>query len=57
MGITEIAKMLGVTRQRVHQLAKSYGFPEPVARLAQGPIWHATDVEEWAERTGRSSPQ
>lgn len=53
MGITEIAELLGVTRQRAHQLAGSHGFPEPIARLAQGPVWEAAKVETWARETGR----
>lgn len=53
MGLTEIAELLGVSRQRVHQLAQSDGFPEPTARLSAGLIWAREDVEEWAKRTGR----
>ena len=49
----EIAKLLGVSRQRVGQLAQQEGFPEPVARLAAGPIWDAGHVESWARDTGR----
>ena len=54
MGITEIARLLGVSRQRAHQLAHGEDFPEPVAVLAAGPIWETTQIEAWAERTGRS---
>jgi predicted DNA-binding transcriptional regulator AlpA len=53
MGLTEIAAMLGVSRQRVHQLAQSEAFPEPVARLAAGMIWERAGVEAWARETGR----
>lgn len=53
MGISEIAKFLGVSRQRVGQLAAGENFPQPVARLAAGPIWEAADVERWARETGR----
>ena len=52
-GVAEVAKMLGVSRQRVSQLAKTSGFPGPLADLAAGPVWDARDVEEWAKRTGR----
>ncbi len=55
MGTTEIAKLLGVSRQRVGQLAQQEGFPEPVARLAAGPIWEGADVERWGRETGRIS--
>lgn len=61
LGLTEIAEYLGISRQRVHQLAKTDGFPEPLARLRQGNVWLLEDVEQWASKTGRSqsaqSPQ
>lgn len=53
MGTTEIASLLGVSRQRVQQLSKGDNFPAPVARLAAGPIWLREDVERWARETGR----
>jgi predicted DNA-binding transcriptional regulator AlpA len=53
MGTTEIAKLLGVSRQRVGQLAQAESFPEPVARLAAGPIWESADIERWAREAGR----
>ncbi len=49
----EIAEMLGVTRQRVDQLSRTDGFPEPVAELAIGRVWRRQDVEQWARSTGR----
>lgn len=49
----EIAELLGVTRQRVHQLIAKPDFPAPVATLSVGMIWRREDVEEWARRTGR----
>lgn len=53
MGVTEIAQLLGVSRQRVQQLAKTEGFPEPAARLVGAIIWNRADVERWARETGR----
>lgn len=53
MGVSEIGDYLGVSRQRVTQLAKLKGFPEPVVRLASGPVWESADVERWARETGR----
>ena len=46
VGTTEISQMLGVSRQRVTQLSTSSGFPEPIARLAAGPIWDREAVEQ-----------
>jgi predicted DNA-binding transcriptional regulator AlpA len=53
MGVAEIAELLGVTRQRVHQLTKSPEFPRPVAELSAGAIWERDAVEAWARSTGR----
>lgn len=50
----EIGEMLGVSRQRVSQLAVLDAFPEPVAVLSVGRIWLREDIVEWAERTGRT---
>lgn len=53
MGVTEIAELLGVSRQRAGQLAATFGFPAPLARLAVGPIWRREDIEQWARDAGR----
>jgi hypothetical protein len=50
VGLTEIASMLGVTRQRAGQLVRDYeDFPRPVAGLASGRVWETTAVESWAK--------
>ncbi|HMJ75484.1 MAG TPA: hypothetical protein VK507_05900 [Iamia sp.] len=53
MGTTEIAKLLGVSRQRADQLSRTDGFPDPVAEIAAGRIWLRADVEAWARESGR----
>lgn len=53
MGATEIAELLGVSRQRVQQLAKTDGFPAPYDVLTMGAVWLKVDVEKWARETGR----
>jgi prophage regulatory protein len=54
VGITEIAEMLGISRQRVYQLLESDdSFPKPVAEISAGRIWRRPDVEAWAKSTGR----
>ncbi len=55
VGLSEIAQMLGLTRQRVDQLVRQAGFPEPDAVLTAGRIWKREDVEAWARETGRIS--
>lgn len=51
VGVSEIADILSVSRQRAHQLTKRQDFPEPIARLSSGPIWTRPSltrfVEEW----------
>ena len=47
VGAHEIRDMLGVSRQRVYQLAGRADFPRPFATLAQGKIWLVEDVEAW----------
>ena len=50
VGLSEIAKMLGVSRQRVGQLAQDHDdFPSPVADLASGRIWETAAIETWAQ--------
>ena len=54
VGVAEVALLLGVSRQRVHQLVGSQAdFPEPVAVLSAGKIWLRRDVLAWARNTGR----
>jgi hypothetical protein len=56
-GVTEVAKRLGVSKQRVSQLRGMEGFPEPVAELAAGPVWRVSHlqrfIQEWPRRPGR----
>jgi hypothetical protein len=51
VGVHEVARLLKVRRQRVHQLAKEPGFPEPTAVLRAGQIWNRADIDVWKERT------
>ena len=48
--IPEIARMLGVTRQRASRIIQTYDdFPPPLAELSIGRVWFSGDVEEWAQ--------
>jgi hypothetical protein len=57
LGVAELAGLLGVSRQRASELARSESFPRPVASLASGPVWLEPAVlryaEEWTRRPGR----
>lgn len=54
----EAAAVLGVNRQRVHQLAHTHAdFPEPLYRLGVGSLWTREAIEDfrrrWERRPGR----
>ncbi|HYP23268.1 MAG TPA: hypothetical protein VEV43_06825 [Actinomycetota bacterium] len=57
VGVTEIAELLGTSRQRASELARSPKFPAPLADLAAGPVWPkpvvARFAEEWERKPGR----
>ena len=57
LGVSELASLLGVSRQRASQLADEPWFPTPIAELASGPIWDKGAIEvaraEWDRRPGR----
>lgn len=53
VGVAEVSQMLGVSRQRVTQLAKTKDFPTPAVSLAAGPVWESASIEAWARATGR----
>jgi hypothetical protein len=44
MGVAEVAEYLGVTKQRVAQLAKTKAFPAPVVKLSATPIWSGKNI-------------
>ena len=56
LGLTEIGEGLGLSKQRVHGLAREIGqdFPAPLAELRQGRVWDADTVEKWAAEHGRA---
>lgn len=47
--LDEIAELLGVTKQRVHQIAGEPGFPAPIAQDLRGRIWDRRAVTAWAK--------
>lgn len=58
VGVTEVAKMLGLTKQRISALlSQRADFPAPLARLASGPIWRPRAIElfaaGWTRKGGR----
>lgn len=57
LGASEVGDILGVTRQRVHQLRDQPAFPHPLVEVAMGPLWDARAIEKfargWTRRPGR----
>lgn len=49
MSAAEIADELEVSRQRVHQLRSTAGFPAPLANLRGGAVWDAAAVRKFAQ--------
>lgn len=49
----EIARRLGVSTQRVHQLRDDPDFPEPLGKVGRAIVWKWRDVERWARHVGR----
>ena len=54
--IIEIADLLGMSKQRVHQIADGEGFPAPVAEDGQGRLWDRREVTARAKRWRREKP-
>jgi prophage regulatory protein len=53
VGVHEIRELLGVSRQRVHQLTRRAQFPAPVVDLAQGKVWFRDDIDAWIDQRER----
>ncbi|MBO0808347.1 MAG: hypothetical protein J2P32_08615 [Actinobacteria bacterium] len=50
LAATDVAALLGVSRQRVHQLHSDHpDFPAPYQQLGSGPIWTRPAIEHFAE--------
>lgn len=49
MSAAEIAEELRISRQRVHQLRSTAGFPAPLADLRGGAVWDAAAVRKFAQ--------
>ncbi len=46
-GVTEVADILGVSRQRVAKLRARTDFPDAIAEIGHGPIWDLDEIEAW----------
>jgi hypothetical protein len=48
--VAEVAKLLAITKSALAERRHSYAFPEPIARLACGPIWNLDEIHAYADR-------
>jgi hypothetical protein len=57
LGLAEVAEELGVSKQRVSELASGASFPAPIARLKSGPVWQRSALvrfmRSWKRAPGR----
>lgn len=54
LGLTEVGRLLGVTKQRVTQLRSRQDFPAPVAALASGPVWTEPSLRHFVDGWDRT---
>jgi predicted DNA-binding transcriptional regulator AlpA len=54
--LVEIAEILGVTKQRAHQIADEKGFPKPLGEDVRGRVWSRYEVQTWAKRWRKEKP-
>ena len=53
LGVTEVAALLGISRQRIQQLTETDPDFPPAETLARGRVWRRADIVKWARATGR----
>jgi predicted DNA-binding transcriptional regulator AlpA len=47
MGLSELAGILGMTKQSVHKRLQKGRVPEPMARVSNGPVWLTSTIQSW----------
>jgi predicted DNA-binding transcriptional regulator AlpA len=50
VGVTEVAKILGVPVRTAARYVDRGDFPAPLGTLARGRVWRREDVKAWRER-------
>jgi predicted DNA-binding transcriptional regulator AlpA len=51
LGLADIARELGVSKKTAQNYIARGDFPEPLGRIAAGPVWRKRHVDRWAKRT------
>jgi hypothetical protein len=57
LGATDVARLLGVTRQRVSRLRKDPTFPRPGVGYGRVGLWHRAGIECWAAAHRPARPE
>lgn len=47
LGTSEVAHVLGVSKQRIHALRKDDRFPKPFKNLASSPLWDKREIDNF----------
>lgn len=53
----EAARRLGISTQRLHQVADRQDFPLPLGRVGRAIVWRWHDIELWGRNVNRRQPQ
>jgi hypothetical protein len=56
VGAGEVIDILGVSKQRLHQLRNDGRFPLPMLELKSGPLWMRPAIDRWAEVEWKRTP-
>lgn len=48
-GFSEVMDLLDVSKRTARKYVAHPTFPEPLDRLASGPVWRKTDVQAWGK--------
>lgn len=54
--LIEVADLLGVSKQRAHQIAEEPGFPSSVAEDGRGRVRSRYEVQAWAKQWRKENP-
>lgn len=50
IGTSEVASVLGVSKQRIHALRKDHRFPTPFKTLASTPLWDKREIDSFLKQ-------
>ena len=51
----EAGRRLGISRQRIGQLAERDDFPRPLGKVGQATVWRWREIDAWAKTRSTST--